>query len=324
MAKISIIVPVYNTAKYLERCIESIVAQTYADWELLLVDDGSNDRSGDICDRYAASDPRIQAFHKPNGGVSSARNLGLDHAQGEWITFVDADDWVEPNYLKSFGINDNCDISCTHIQCEGWKEWVSIPLKEYSGQINSDILNENLHRMNFPFAKIFRNSIIKNNNLKFNTKIHYGEDTLFVYSIMTYAKTIRTTPTAYYHYISYNSSNSLSKKHYSLESYLYTINQTCEQIERLEKIHNWNGYNSKNILVNNYLSTHLRYIKNNYNLIRIYKDLKQLLNNKYIKAQIYDTTSWKKSFERKLFDFFMKNKMYRVCSLYLYISRFIK
>ena len=96
MPKISIIVPVYNAEQWLERCIESIVAQTYADWELLLVDDGSNDRSGDICDRYAASDPRIQAFHKPNGGVSSARNLGLDHAQGEWITFVDSDDYTYP------------------------------------------------------------------------------------------------------------------------------------------------------------------------------------------------------------------------------------
>ncbi|MDD5783069.1 MAG: glycosyltransferase family 2 protein [Muribaculaceae bacterium] len=99
MAKISIIVPVYNTAKYLERCIDSIVAQTYTDWELLLIDDGSTDRSGDICDRYAASDPRIQAFHKPNGGLTSARNHGLERASGEWITHIDSDDWVEPEML---------------------------------------------------------------------------------------------------------------------------------------------------------------------------------------------------------------------------------
>ena len=98
---ISIIVPVYNTAKFLERCIDSIVAQTYTDWELLLIDDGSTDHSGDICDRYAASDPRIRAFHKPNGGLTSARNHGLERASGEWVTHIDSDDWVEPDMLAA-------------------------------------------------------------------------------------------------------------------------------------------------------------------------------------------------------------------------------
>lgn len=93
---ISIIVPVYNTEKYLDQCIQSVLAQTYTNWELLLIDDGSTDSSGAICDKYAAVDKRIRVFHKENGGVSSARNLGLDNAKGEWITFVDSDDWVEP------------------------------------------------------------------------------------------------------------------------------------------------------------------------------------------------------------------------------------
>lgn len=99
--KISIIVPVYNVEQWLERCIESIVAQTYADWELLLVDDGSTDRSGDICDRYAASDSRIQAFHKPNGGLSSARNYGIDKSNGEHILFIDSDDYLCDNNALS-------------------------------------------------------------------------------------------------------------------------------------------------------------------------------------------------------------------------------
>lgn len=85
---ISIIVPVYNTKQYLGNCINSILSQTYTDFELLLVDDGSPDGSGDICDEYAAKDERVKVFHKENGGVSSARNLGLDNAQGEWICFV--------------------------------------------------------------------------------------------------------------------------------------------------------------------------------------------------------------------------------------------
>ena len=89
--KVSVIVPVYKAEKYLHRCVDSILAQTFIDFELLLVDDGSPDCSGDICDQYAAADPRVRVFHKPNGGVSSARNLGIEKANGEWLMFVDAD-----------------------------------------------------------------------------------------------------------------------------------------------------------------------------------------------------------------------------------------
>ena len=91
---LSIIVPVYNVEKYLARCIDSILAQTFTDFELILVDDGSTDNSGEICDEYAGKDPRIIVIHKENGGVSSARNHGLDIARGEYITFVDSDDQI--------------------------------------------------------------------------------------------------------------------------------------------------------------------------------------------------------------------------------------
>lgn len=100
MPKITIIVPVYNVEIYLPHCINSILAQTFTDWELLLVDDGSPDRSGEICDEYAKTDKRIRVFHKKNGGVSSARNLGLDNAHGKWVTFVDADDYILPDFIK--------------------------------------------------------------------------------------------------------------------------------------------------------------------------------------------------------------------------------
>jgi len=97
--KISIIVPVYNVEKYLRKCIDSILTQTYSNWELLLIDDGSPDRSGKICDKYVDKDSRIRIFHKPNGGVSSARNLGLDNARGDYVTFIDADDWLPDGSL---------------------------------------------------------------------------------------------------------------------------------------------------------------------------------------------------------------------------------
>ena len=91
---ISIIVPVYNTEEYLDKCILSIMAQTYADFELLLIDDGSTDSSGSICDKYAAQDSRVRVFHKENGGVSRARNLGIDNSKGDYLLFLDSDDWL--------------------------------------------------------------------------------------------------------------------------------------------------------------------------------------------------------------------------------------
>ena len=95
--KISVIVPVYNTEKYLHRCIDSVLAQTYKDFELLLIDDGSKDSSGAICDEYAARDSRVKVFHKENGGVSSAGNAGLAIASGDWIMHLDGDDWIAPD-----------------------------------------------------------------------------------------------------------------------------------------------------------------------------------------------------------------------------------
>lgn len=97
---VSIIVPVYNVEKYLKRCIDSIIEQTYTDWELLLIDDGSYDNSGKICDEYAENDRRIKCFHKENGGQSSARNLGLEYAKGTEIVFCDSDDWLVYNFLE--------------------------------------------------------------------------------------------------------------------------------------------------------------------------------------------------------------------------------
>ncbi|MCM1292335.1 MAG: glycosyltransferase [Bacteroides sp.] len=98
--RISIIVPVYNVERYLRECVDSILCQTMADFELIMVDDGSSDSSPAICDEYAARDPRVRVIHQANAGVSAARNAGLDAARGEWISFVDADDWIEPEMLE--------------------------------------------------------------------------------------------------------------------------------------------------------------------------------------------------------------------------------
>lgn len=134
MPQISVIVPVYNAERYLHRCVDSILSQTFSNFELLLINDGSKDSSGAICDEYAAKDPRVRVFHKENGGVSSARNLGLDNACGEWIAFVDSDDWISENYLESMLVFDT-DINFSSVslvsESNQFNEHVTLKLSDY-------------------------------------------------------------------------------------------------------------------------------------------------------------------------------------------------
>ena len=109
---ISVIVPIYKAEQTLRRCVDSLLAQTHSDFELLLVDDGSPDGSGAICDEYASKDSRVRVFHKDNGGVSSARQVGLDHSRGEYLIHVDSDDWVAPRMLEELyrkAVSDDAD-----------------------------------------------------------------------------------------------------------------------------------------------------------------------------------------------------------------------
>ncbi len=129
--RISIIVPVFNVEKYIERCVKSIENQSYRNLEIILVDDESPDRCPQICDEYAKRDERIKVLHKKNGGLSDARNAGLDVATGEYIAFVDSDDWVEPDFIEQLYVNakkEDADISiigCTLVWDDGRKKTVS-------------------------------------------------------------------------------------------------------------------------------------------------------------------------------------------------------
>lgn len=177
---ISIIVPVYNTADTLRRCFESIISQNFSDWECLIIDDGSTDASPAICDEYAVRDARFKVFHKKNGGVSSARNLGLKNICGEWVTFVDADDKLTKNAFDDSVIKSHADIifnSYYYIQSDG-RIARSEPLIEQ----NTDFLvflEKNLDNPTFyvVWTKLFSSRIIQ--NLSFDEKMRIGEDTLF-------------------------------------------------------------------------------------------------------------------------------------------------
>ena len=205
MAAISVIVPVYNTEQYLSRCIDSILSQSFTDFELLLIDDGSSDGSRLICDSYAEKDHRIRVFHKENGGVSSARNLGLDKAKGEWVSFVDSDDALGKHYLEHL-MGDDSDLVITGLQrLSGDNVDILAPKMAQYVSMSEMPSHWNLPEMNylycFPVAKRYRNDIIKENNLRFDENLFYQEDLCFVLSYMLYIDGFVELPYADYEYL---------------------------------------------------------------------------------------------------------------------------
>lgn len=220
MPKISVIVPVYNVEKYLNRCIDSILNQTFEDFELILVDDGSTDKSLKICDEYKIKDGRIKVIHKKNGGVSSARNTGIDKATGEYITFVDSDDYISNDTLNIL-LDSNYQDSDLVIS--------SLEMKSYDGKRTVYDMNEKIYATNTgileeyiswefpqicfcgPCAKRYNREIIKKMNIKFREDMALGEDTYFNLQYLMNCKKIASTDRITYFYIRDNAESLFSK-----------------------------------------------------------------------------------------------------------------
>lgn len=188
MPKISIIVPIYKAEKYIHHCIDSILAQTFTDFELILVNDGSPDNCGAICDDYALKDKRVRVIHKENGGVSKARNTGLDNAIGEWIYFSDSDDELYSDALETLTKNIDKGIAYAMAGYTLHDEKGGTIFQNSSKKerfiTNNDAIRQMFEPEDFPyhgylFNKLFRNDIIKLNNIRFEEKIYFNEDRLF-------------------------------------------------------------------------------------------------------------------------------------------------
>lgn len=195
---ISVIVPVYNVEKYLPRCIDSILAQTFKNFELLLIDDGSKDKSGEICDEYAKKDNRIKVFHKENGGVSSARNIGLDNANGEWICFCDADDMFYSEETFCINFEELCCIDI--IEIPFFREYVKIRKVEclIKGYNNvKKYYANNFH--NEVWARFYNKRLI--NSKRFLTALEIGEDVFFFLSLFNNINNIYISSRGGYLYI---------------------------------------------------------------------------------------------------------------------------
>jgi len=190
--KLSVIVPVYNVELYLEDCIKSILNQSYVDFQLVLVNDGSTDTSLAICRKYEAFDPRLIVVDKDNEGVSIARNIGIKYATGDWICFVDSDDIISPNYLNNLlEFSENCDfvLSGINIQDQFNNNEKKVIPSEY-GCFDLHIVNLldkiPLLLLSSPIAKLYKREILLGNNIEFDERISIGEDYIFVTKYLSF------------------------------------------------------------------------------------------------------------------------------------------
>lgn len=202
--QISVIVPVYKAEKYLHRCVDSILAQTFTDFEVLLIDDGSPDRSGEICDEYAEKDIRVRVFHKENGGVSSARQCGIDNAHGEYSIHVDSDDWVESNMLQEL-YNKAKETYADMVICDFYVDTENelvYRTQNVSSITSSVVLKELLfHRLHGSLCnKLIRLACYTENNIKFIKNLNYCEDYLVCVKILMHDIKIAYLDQAFYHY----------------------------------------------------------------------------------------------------------------------------
>ena len=211
--KISVIVPVYNTEKYLHRCIDSILLQTFTDFELLLIDDGSKDSSGAICDEYASKDNRVRVFHKENGGVSSARNLGLDNAKGEWIAFVDSDDWMERTMydeLYKCAMAASAEVVYCDFNMSYKDKYIACKSAQYSDNKIVFLRNYIAFEWTCLWNILAKKEIYIKNNLHFIENISYCEDFCLSVRLLYYANKVSYVEKSLY---SYNRMNETSIMH---------------------------------------------------------------------------------------------------------------
>ena len=240
MAKVSVIVPVYNVEKYLKRCLDSLINQTLSDIDIICINDGSKDSSLQILEQYAQKDSRIVIYNQENSGLSVARNTGLEHASGEYIGFVDSDDWVDLDFyekLYNSAKNNNADIAVADfIREHPNKKPKRLKLKEekiYTTPEDKFMICK-VHREGCVWNKIYRSEFIKSINLKFVPKMYY-EDRDFTIRSLYFSKKLVTTPNTYYRYF-VNPKSIVNKRRNYIQDEHYII--VRQQVLQFIKEHN--------------------------------------------------------------------------------------
>lgn len=317
MVKISIIIPVYNSEKTLEKCLKSILCNNSKLFELILINDGSMDNSEEVCLKFKKNDARIKYVYQENNGVSAARNRGIEEAIGQYIMFVDADDMLDEKCIDVFLEKiDNNDFLCA-----GYKTFMGDNqiINTYESYFFRGGINEFAEKIEqwisipyllSPWSKLFKNDIIKSNNIRFLDGLSYGEDVIFVFEYLRYAKEIISIPNPLYLYRISNKSLSADSS-FKIEMFEWDM----LGIKCMEKfLYEENSNNISAILEQRFLDVSIRYFKKLIKSKYKYKEKKKIFfkikneyneNNKYNILKIYKENK-KRSNSAKIVYFVLK------------------
>ncbi|MEG1617636.1 MAG: glycosyltransferase family 2 protein [Bacteroidales bacterium] len=236
----SIIIPVFNVERYLSVCLDSVINQTFSNFEMILVNDGSTDGSTSICNVYKQKDERVRVFHKENGGVSSARNLGIEQAKGEWILFCDSDDWMDPNLLERY-VRELSAENGVEMVVMGYKKCKRDRYRPISTNqiLKSDLISglfllEKHGYHGFLWNRIFKKEIIRKHNLRLDPNISFCEDHLFSFEYSEHIQEMTLLPDTLYNY-RVGSSSSLSNCYRNPWMVIQEANREKQICERLLK-----------------------------------------------------------------------------------------
>ncbi len=326
MKKVSIIIPIYNVAEYLPRCIESVLNQDNIDLEVLLINDGSTDTSGEICEEYAKNDRRVRVFHQENSGVSAARNKGIEESSGDWLTFVDADDWIEPNSIqKIINIKNNIDsdyiIARSFINRNGLAVIERYPFsnnllnKYYKG---IDLVIQSIYGRGSVWGVIYSKLFLKRNNIKFPLNLKNGEDSIFYTICSIYGEKISFSDNHFYSV--YERDGSASRGNWTFERVLNMTKNISYLNKYIEKHNNLTqeavyilNFSKYRVLSNMYNSFSDSFTINNYFILRkkIKSELKGRIKTGPIKTNKFKVNLLNFSVDAFAILVLLKNKLLR-------------
>lgn len=316
-ALVSVIVPVYNSEQYLKKCIDSILAQSYREFELLLINDGSEDTSGLICDDYARNDSRIRVFHQENSGVSAARNLGLEKYNGTYFLFIDSDDYVQREYLEELMKYKNYDM----VQCSTFTEPAGSNYlfddEAYEGreQIRQCLSKYIYPEFTVPFGRLYKSAIQRTSRLFFDTSLYSGEDTLWVSRYLLYIRSVKTSSYTGYIYV-HHSGEHLSQKAISYVHLECTLKQLLDAYSSLEARYSFDLTRTRLSAIVYFYHRYIMHLSES-NFFAIKKGLKKSCANFLIKDIFYDETYLLKGKKMRLFNRLVSYNMYNTLALYV-------
>lgn len=327
---VSIVVPIYNVEKYLKRCIKSILNQSFNNFEIILVNDGSTDKSIEICNKYIEEDSRIKLINKKNGGLSSARNAGINVARGKYISFIDPDDCISENYFNILfkkAENNNCDVIVSGFKTVPNNIDVipSYKLNEVLKGTEFILSSDNVHSKNelcFVWRYLYKLKLIKQNNILFNEKIFIGEDVVFNLEVLAISNRVMAISDILYYY-TINNYNSLTKCKFKPNLEESLVEQYEKRMYLSQKYKLTENKKYKNDMANYYINSIYRIVIDNLKnseVSNFENEVKRISNNKMFRESIKNLGLKYRCYNFKEYIFYLSLKF----KIYFLINRAIK